>query len=253
MALLSMLLKNGPFLTKFQDGRPIDPSRPADLFVVQATMRESSVRTVEVTEYPVEDGTEGTDHAVLKPLTYSIEGKLSETPLNIAAQVAGLTAAAGIKSAQVIGGFKGAESVAGFAVGASGVASNSGKLGGKLLGDSDDPFKVVLDGLINIAENRRIITIVSKHEKFDNMILSNLQINRDQTTGRAVRFTAEARQLQIATAETITLQKVARSAAHSAGGKQNNGKQNAKPSNEDESKKSSLLYKAAKSFGLVGG
>lgn len=47
---------------------------------IDAALSRTHTKTVEVTKYPVEDGTVISDHAILRPDTYQLDGLVSNTP-----------------------------------------------------------------------------------------------------------------------------------------------------------------------------
>ncbi|SRR6266498_3269381 len=48
--------------------------------VIDATLSQEGSGTVEVTKFPIEDGSNVNDHAILRPVSYRLEGVISNTP-----------------------------------------------------------------------------------------------------------------------------------------------------------------------------
>lgn len=56
---------------------------------LDAALSQSHAVAVEVTKFPVEDGSTISDHAILKPDTYRVDGLVSNTPVVASDQMAG--------------------------------------------------------------------------------------------------------------------------------------------------------------------
>jgi hypothetical protein len=76
---------------------------PMLLFVMDAVTEEKPEYTATVTEHPVEDGPEVTDHIQLKNPTVSIKGTVSGTPIDLQTTVGTLLAGgiAAVTSSQI--------------------------------------------------------------------------------------------------------------------------------------------------------
>jgi hypothetical protein len=237
MALMSILtgalgLGGGPKRTNIED------STGKSVILVDATIKEDPNYEAEVTLHPVEDGKDVTDHIHIKNDKLTIEGVVSQSPLNLQSQVKGLISSATGALGSAIGGQIG--TIAG-AVGGS-------IIGAALFGDTDNPAKVAHDALLNLLETSEILTITTKTRVYENMVMTNLSMPVDTTTGQALKFTATFQEIRIVTADLISLPSVASSVLSGASGKKKLGKQGAKKSGGAESLlhglKSGNLFKA---------
>jgi hypothetical protein len=63
----------------------------SSVFILDATTNEGHDTTVDITEHPVEDGADLTDHARVKPFELTITGVITNTPIAAGAQVVPLS------------------------------------------------------------------------------------------------------------------------------------------------------------------
>lgn len=211
MSLVSFLLKNDQNRTAFRQN-----NSDADLLLVDATITRSTNYENEMTMFPVEDGPDVTDHIRTKPITMNIDGIISETPLSIEAQKAALVTSGGSFVNKSIGGFKGASAVTGAA---------GGKLGSKLFQSGGSPAELGRKALEELVLKRQPIRVAVGKKILDNMIMTRLSIPEDNQTGRALKFSCTLQQIRVVTGETVLIEKIASSAAHTGGKKTNLGAQ----------------------------
>jgi hypothetical protein len=173
-----------------------------DSVVLDASVTQSHVTEVEVTEHPVETGAAISDHARKKPDTLSIEGIVSNTPMSRS------------QDHRII-------------------ATQSGNLSTNVLEDhpADRPgyAEDAYAKLLALADSGKLITIVTSLRTYDSMVLTNLTVPRDAKTGDVLRFTANFKRVRVVTNKT-TVVKVAK--VPRAKGKQKTGKQVAKPASD---------------------
>lgn len=229
MGLLSLITQNKPQRVGFTS-----KDTGNDLFLVDATLSDSYDLTSEVTDSPVEDGIDVSDHARLKPITYQIEGEISETPLNLSASLQGLVTTAGATVGRELGGF--GRTIGGAA---------GGFFGARLFQDSSNPAKVARDKLEELITKKTIFTIITKNKKLQDMILTSIKFPRAQGDARKLKFSATAKQIRIVKSQNVLIKHIARSASNSAAAKQKLGNL----PTEEATKGSSVLFKSLKFFG----
>lgn len=227
--LLSLITQNKPQRVGFKS---IDSG--SDLFLVDATLSDSYELTSEVTDSPVEDGIDVSDHARPKPIIYNIEGEISETPITLEASIRSLATTAGATLGRELGG---------FGTSAGGLAG--GFFGARLFQDSSNPAKVARDKLEELIQKKTIFTIVTKNKRLENMILTSIKFPRTQGDGKKLKFSATAKQIRIVKSQTVLIKNIAKSASNSAAAKQKLGNQATTPTEE---KGSSILFKALKAI-----
>jgi len=232
MALLSILTGVVPQRTIFENSKGIQ------LLVVDVTMNITPTFSAEVTQHPVEDGPDVSDHIRVKNVTISMEGIASETPLTLEESARGLiTSAAGAVGSR-IGGTLGGE-----------IGSVAGGLGANILIKAQNKAEAIRDALIELLNERKVFNIAApslKKEYANNFVITSLTFPKDSATGRAVRFSAQLQQIQIVESQTVKLGKLQASVFASGGGKSNIGKQSTKIA--DEGKRKSLLKTLSKSI-----
>lgn len=245
MGLSSFIYNNRPQRVVLSE-KPENSSEYTEVLVVDVTVSDEISFQNELTQHPVEEGQDVTDHVRSKPLQIKIEGLLSGSPISLDLDTKGLITSGASIVNQQLGGFKGA-------LGAATVAG-AGKIGGKLMGETADPLLQARDKLLELASKRTPMRYVHKLKNFDDMIITSLSFPRDKSIGRALKFNMTLQQINIVKSETTFIEKINRSAAHSAAKKSNLGTQATKTVNEQKEKRSSILFKLGKGIGgLFGG
>ena len=233
MALVSLLVTGPQKRTLFREN-----NSDTDIIPIDCTVSRSTTLENEVTMHPVEEGPDVTDHIRTKPVTMQIEGLISETPLGIEGQKAGLVSSGASYANRAVGGFKGA---AGGAI----VGAGAGKLGAKLFQAGGSPAELGRKALENILLGKLRFRVAIGTRILDNMIMTKLSIPEDNQTGRALKFSATLQQIMVVTGETVQIEKIAQSAAHTAGKKTNLGAQS---TTEAAAQKKTSILKAGSNF-----
>lgn len=144
---------------------------------LDASVSEIHSSQADITEFPVEDGSNITDHINKKPDVVQIEGIVSNTPIKSFTDFFG---AAPIKS-----------------------LSNS------LNGISNDLAKTAYEQLLEIVEGNELITIITSLRTYENMAIESFSVNRDSSRSDSLHFTAVAREITLVqTAESSLLASV---------------------------------------------
>jgi hypothetical protein len=160
-------------------------------FAIDAALREEHSFESEVTQFPVEDGADITDHVRTLPKVVTIEGVVSDTPLGKAA-----VARAGVNALIEDG-----------------------------LIEPTTASADALAALTEIHEAREPVTITTSLRLYENMVMESLTIPRDAETGAALRFTATFRQIVIVANQRVRV----RVAVPRGKGKRSLGHQASKP------------------------
>lgn len=126
---------------------------------LDATVTASHQAEIEVTDHPVEEGANITDHARAKPLVLTLEGVISSTPLNAS------------QTDRVIQ-----------------------NLGGGFVGHAEDGYQ----RLETIRTTRQLLKIATELRTYNNMMMTQLNVPRDGKTGDALRFTATFKEVRLA-------------------------------------------------------
>lgn len=183
---------------------------------LDASIQESHVLEADITSNPVEDGAEITDHASIKPKRLTITGFITDTPVKY---------------------FSGIQET---------ITNVSG---------SDSRSKTALDNLELLFKTKQPFTVVTGLKSYDNMLFSRIEIPRDRNTGKALRFTAELKEIQLAKFRTTELDESTLSATQNtdkqAPTKKDIGKQATTSPTDGEKTKSTALYDLGKSLGFL--
>jgi hypothetical protein len=207
MAETSLVYRNGP--TKI------------DEIELDCAISESHVGEVDITEHPVEEGFNVSDHSRPKPDALTLEGIVSNTPFNQSQRT---------RVIKVLGDTKfQSNSQADRSQGTPGYA------------------EAAYTKLRKLRDTGKIISVVTQIRTYSNMVMTSLAIPRDGKTGDALRFTASFKQIRVvknkATKKVVSKEPKAQPKAKA-------GKQTANTANDSQKKKSIL-----KQFddGVLGG
>lgn len=135
---------------------------------IQTTIEESIEHQLEVTEHPVEQGAQITDHSYLRPIELTLRCGWSDSSL------------AALES--IATGF--------FA-------------GGKM---SDyDYVSSVYTQLLNLQQSRQTFTVTTGFRLYTDLLMTSLRVDRDQRTANALMVTATFRQVILVSISSATL------------------------------------------------
>jgi hypothetical protein len=136
-------------------------------------------KDIQITEHPVEQGSDVTDNARPKPDGLQIEGFISGTPFG----------------ANVPNGFAGNyTNQPGATTDSSGNAYPSGQTG---------RAKQAFDLLRQIASNGTVITVSTDIHVYDNMLIESLSFPQDALTGDSLRFSCKLKAVRIVASTTV--------------------------------------------------
>ncbi len=151
-------------------------------YTIDCSVSESHTFEAEVTEFPVEQGSPVSDNVRSKPITVTITGIVSDTPIG--------------KIADLRNSEHGDQAF----------TPTTDTATAKARGDQQSaPSIDALAALILIRDNRQPITISTSLQIFENMVLTSLEIPRDATTGAALRFVATFQQVTLVTNQRTTV------------------------------------------------
>lgn len=173
-------LSKPPFHTKIQ-GKTSN-LQIFDILAIDATLQETHSAAAEVTEHPVEVGSDIADHVRPKPVELRVDGIVTNAPLQTDLLSTALAAS---------------PLAPGLAV--AGAAAQA------LIGKAEF-IKDAYNTLMNIRDNGQLVVIATPYRQYESMIMTDLQVVRDQKTGDALRFQLSFRQIVVVEgAKTITL------------------------------------------------
>lgn len=161
-------------------------------FILDVTLSETHKFSSEVTDYPVENGGSFSDNIRPKPMQLTIEGVITNTPLqsNAATQAqipGGVLSQPAPEAAELVG------------IIGSFITENVGPIIKHLRSDQAYQY------LRNIWLARNGVTVRTSLGVFENMALVDLDIPRTPETGDAIRFTASFQQIEVVNNERLNL------------------------------------------------
>ena len=153
-----------------------------DIVTFDATLQETQTFTSEVTEHPVEQGADITDHVRPKPIELRIQGIITETPLDDSLIMAAAKAVPGLGL------------LASSAFTLNSMLSNSGVVRG------------AFNSLRAIRDSGQPITVSTKYRSYSSMVITELAFTRDQHTGDAMAISLSLREVLTVSSAVTTIQ-----------------------------------------------
>lgn len=153
---------------------------------IDASVTENHTTTSTPTRNPVEEGIEVTDHVSLEPAKLSIQGVISDTPLNF--DIIGNIASGDLKSLtkNLTSGF-------------------SDTLGGT--SRSTEQYQA----LLALQRSRQPFKVITGIKVYENMILTSLSVDRTATTGKSIHFSADMEEIRIVKSQNAGPQNLGKS------------------------------------------
>jgi len=139
--------------------------------VLDAALSETHTTSAMITSHPVEEGMDITDHIHRQPDALSITGIVSNISRLLQDSIPGV--------AQV---------------------SNLSSL---IRGVNEDRAKTAYDDLRDLVEQKQLVKIVTTLREYDNMLLDNITIERNEQFKDALYFTVSARQIRIVSTKSV--------------------------------------------------
>lgn len=213
----------------------------AVIMEIDATPSISHERSSYVTKFPIEDGSNVTDHVTLQNKRVNLECNITDTPTSFLSSVFS-TALAGITN-QITNNI--------------GLTTVIPSLAGLALRDNervDTNYKILND----LWQGRIPFKVIAGYDVYDNVVIQNLKVSQTPKTKGLLKFSIALEQITIVITETetITASNIASFARKSASERANLGEQIAeKASSAVETQAKSILLKIGESIGktLTGG
>jgi hypothetical protein len=168
------------------------------LLVIDCTPVERFSLASQATLHEIEDGSEISDHVIKRGRTLSIEGIVSDSPINLTQVVVG-------NAAGLLGGAIG---------GAGGVLATAATvvMANLALAGSAKPSKAALDIFEEIYRSSALLTIIGGLTTYTDMVMENFDVDRSARTGGGLFFKGAFRQISIAIGQSVDIPEAARSA-----------------------------------------
>lgn len=189
---------------------------PRILMVFDAVTEEVPEYSTEITDNPVEDGIEVTDHMQLKPGKLSIKGTISGSPIDLEVAIANLIAGgiSAVTSAQfrdnvLNSGVQNASGVAG-----ANLLSGAAAFGGDAISGAID--SIARAALLDCYERKARFDVVTKRQRYTNMGIETMRFPRGPATGNQLLFELELKQIRIVSPLQVKISSVAENVVTSA-------------------------------------
>lgn len=212
-----------------------DTGIPRPLIVLDVVTEEEPTYEADVTEHPVEDGPEISDHIQLKNPTLRLKGTISATPLDLATSIGNLvsTGLGILTSSQTRANFfnAGIQQAAG-AIGASllqGAALNPSSL---ISGSADAMARSIF---MSAYERKARFDVVTKRVRYPNMVIESMSFPRDKDTGQQLIFELHLKQVRIVSSQVVKIGTTSDSVLNSATSLLGLGSQGTTPLSADSS------------------
>lgn len=185
---------------------------------VDASIRENHSINGEVSEHPVESGADIVDHYSVKPRSISIEGTITNTPIET--------------------GFPGQTAVASVTAIANG---------------DEDPVANAWSEIERYFEQAVVLKITTSLKNYDNMVLVSIGVNRSASTGNELRFSLSAREIRIVSTEEAAAIVIPVPVPKTTTGQEEKprGKKNNKKTKPEEKKKTSFAVQGLQKIGFL--
>lgn len=216
----------------------LEVPRAKEALIIDAAVRRTHISRVTPTDSPVELGSKISDHVDIAPKEFQVEGVISNSPITLVAAAIG-------NIAGVAGGFVGRNTnslVGAVAGGAVGVA------GGLLMNKSGaGRIQKAYQTLLELQDKAIPINVVEKLRSYENMIITDLTVDRDANTADSLFFRATLREIRIVSNELVNIPKglLDKAVGHSATSTVDQGQQSPPESEEpgffDKLKSKSIL------------
>ena len=201
---------------------------PRILIVFDAVTSENPEFNADITEHPVEDGPEVSDHIQLKNPILSIHGTVSGSPIDLATTIGNLVA--GGQSMITSSQFR-------ANVLNSGLQQIAGVAGSKLLGNASQSSAGALtsgaadaiarSALLDAYERKARFTVVTRRYRYENMAIQSLSFPRDSDTGLQTVFEIEMKRLRIVKSTQVIINNLDEAVINQAQPVVGNGNQSA--------------------------
>lgn len=156
---------------------------------MDASLKEDHTRESPPTEFPVENGDTISDHIIVKPFVLTINGIITDSPLNPSL----LSTFANSAVASLI-------PPVGLAVLSAGVALLSATA------SSDSPSIAAYQQLLMLQESAKPFDVLTSLYRYPSMWIKSISAPRDSSTGDSLIFTVQLVQLLLVTPQSVSVQ-----------------------------------------------
>jgi hypothetical protein len=198
---------------------------PLPLAVLDVVKDEMVEYSADVTDHPVESGPEVSDHIQLRNPTIRLKGVISNTPLDLSVALANVAAGAlaAISSAQARSNLLNSGISEGVGIVGSALQGNAGNLAANAFSGAVDAVSRTI--LLNAFQSKTPFSVMTKRQRYDNVVINRLSFPRTEETGYALAFEIDIKQIRIVKALKVQKTQVAENVLSTASSSTNLGSQ----------------------------
>lgn len=167
----------GATLQQGADAIVVRPRRSIGAFTAYVVLKEAHHDELQITDHPLEKGTQISDHAFKRPAEVTIEFAYSNSPVR----------------ASLIDGVVG------------GVRSTLGGVQAILSGNASSQVRDIYQKLVTLQESAILFDVFTGKRKYQNMLIRALSTTTDKTTENSLVVTAICRQVFVVSTQTLKL------------------------------------------------
>lgn len=164
---------------------------PVKPFTIDVTTGEVHNYSAQVTEFPVEEGANITDHIIIKPFKLTLNCVISDNPITFSDLI----------ESSIIGV---GSSV--FGPKAALAAAITSKIGGDLLAKGKDKIsKTAKEAIEGFYRDGTLLTVATGLDVYSNMVIENFPISRNSANAASLNFTLTLKQITLVTKELVSV------------------------------------------------
>ena len=162
------------------------------ILIPHATIEEHHTDNLEITEHPIQLGSNISDHAFMHPSEITIKMGFSNSPSNSGMINAALgAAAASFPVVNAIGN----------------IAEIGANVQSAITGANPDQVNAIYASLLALQSNRVLVSIFSGRRVYHNMLIRALNVLNDNKSENALFVTVDCRQVIIVNTQSVQLQR----------------------------------------------
>lgn len=188
---------------------------PAPLAILDVVKEEIPEYEAMVTEHPVEEGPEVSDHIQLKNPTLRLKGVMSNTPLDAGIAIGNVLAGglAAISSSQARSNLLNAGVSQAVGIIGANLQNKTANVAAGIAGAMDAVTRTIL---LNAYENRMPFNVITKRQRYKDMVIERMSFPRDENSGAALYFEILLKHLTIVAPLKVQLTQVAENTINTA-------------------------------------
>ena len=166
-----------------------------NIFQLDASLKETHSKKGTPTKFPIEDGTNISDHIIKEPFSLTISGIISDTPIPGLDNV--------IQIAETVLTQKLLPPVGVIAI--AGASQAASFLTGESIAQAQSPSQAAYLQLLQLLDSSTPVTVNTSLYRYKGMYVTDISVPRDDKTGQCIMFDLTLTQLIIVQPQTVTI------------------------------------------------